>query len=58
VEQNYILGYAEVVELADALRSGRSVRKDVRVQIPPSAFFIAGQPVWNTLLFLLIFPFF
>ena len=29
--------YAEVVELADALRSGRSVRKDVRVQIPPSA---------------------
>ena len=28
---------AEVAESADALRSGRSVRKDVRVQIPPSA---------------------
>lgn len=29
--------FAEVVELADALRSGRSGRKVVRVQIPPSA---------------------
>ena len=28
---------AEVVELADALRSGRSGRKPVWVQIPPSA---------------------
>jgi hypothetical protein len=28
---------AEVVELADALCSGRSVREGVRVQIPPSA---------------------
>ena len=35
----YIFHNAEVVELADALRSGRSVRKGVRVQIPPSAFF-------------------
>jgi hypothetical protein len=31
---------AEVVELADAQRSGRCVRKDVRVQIPPPAPFI------------------
>jgi hypothetical protein len=28
---------AEVAELADALRSGRSERKLVRVQIPPPA---------------------
>jgi hypothetical protein len=27
--------FARVAELADALRSGRSVRKDVRVRIPP-----------------------
>ena len=29
--------YADVAELADALASGASVRKDVRVQVPPSA---------------------
>lgn len=29
---------AEVVELVDALRSGRSVRTDVGVRVPPSAF--------------------
>ena len=28
---------AEVVELVDTLCSGRSVRKDVGVQVPPSA---------------------
>ena len=29
--------YARVVELADSLDSGSSVRKDVRVQVPPRA---------------------
>ncbi len=29
--------FAEVVELVDALRSGRSGRKPVRVRVPPSA---------------------
>ena len=29
--------YADVAELADALASGASVRKDVGVQVPPSA---------------------
>ena len=29
--------YAGVAELADALASGASVRKDVWVQVPPSA---------------------
>ncbi len=29
---------AEVVKLVDALRSGRSVRKDMGVRVPPSAF--------------------
>ena len=29
---------AEVAELADALASGASVRKDVGVRIPPSAY--------------------
>jgi hypothetical protein len=33
----YFTTLAEVVELADALRSGRSVLKDVGVQLPPSA---------------------
>ena len=33
----YFNPLAEVVELADALRSGRSVLKDVGVQLPPSA---------------------
>jgi hypothetical protein len=32
--------HAEVAELADALRSGRSERKLVGVQIPPSAFLL------------------
>ena len=32
-----ILSSAEVVELVDALRSGRSVLRDVGVRIPPSA---------------------
>jgi hypothetical protein len=31
---------AEVVKLVDALRSGRSIRKDVGVRIPPSAVFV------------------
>ena len=31
------LVYARVVELADSLDSGSSVRKDVRVQVPPRA---------------------
>ena len=31
--------YAGVAELVDALGSGPSVRKDVRVQVPPSAPF-------------------
>ncbi len=31
--------YAEVLELADRLDSGSSVRKDVRVQVPSSAFY-------------------
>ena len=35
---------AEVVELVDTLRSGRSVRKDVRVRIPPSALLISSFP--------------
>jgi hypothetical protein len=30
--------FAEVVELVDALRSGRSGRKPVRVRVPPSAW--------------------
>jgi hypothetical protein len=34
------LFYAEVVELADALGSGPSECKLVRVQFPPSAFFL------------------
>jgi len=33
----YFTKLAEVVELADALRSGRSVRMDVGVRLPPSA---------------------
>ncbi len=32
---------AEVAELADALGSGSSGRKAVRVRVPPSAFFIS-----------------
>ena len=31
--------FAEVVELVDALRSGRSGRKPVRVRVPPSALY-------------------
>jgi hypothetical protein len=34
---DYIIRKAEVVELVDTLCSGRSVRKDMWVQIPPSA---------------------
>jgi hypothetical protein len=34
---------AEVAELADALGSGLSERKLVRVQVPPSALPVAGQ---------------
>ncbi len=37
--------YAGVVELVDALRSGRSARKGVGVQIPPPA----GLIVWKHL---------
>src|SRR3954449_2394452 len=33
----YFAPFAEVVELVDALRSGRSGRKPVRVRVPPSA---------------------
>jgi hypothetical protein len=33
------LRVAEVVELGDTLRSGRSARKGMGVQIPPSALF-------------------
>jgi hypothetical protein len=36
-ETRYITSDAEVVELVDTLCSGRSVRKDMWVQIPPSA---------------------
>ncbi len=36
---------AEVAELADALRSGRSGRKPVWVRVPPSAPFPLGFPV-------------
>ncbi len=35
---------AEVVKLVDALRSGRSVRKDVGVRVPPSALLSEGTP--------------
>ena len=35
----YITAHAEVVELVDALRSGRSGSNPVGVQIPPSAPF-------------------
>ena len=36
--QSRMLGYlAQVAELADALASGASVRKDVGVQVPPWA---------------------
>ena len=34
------LRVAEVVELGDTLRSGRSARKGMGVQIPPSAFLL------------------
>ncbi len=34
---------AEVAELADALGSGPSVRKDVGVRIPASAYFISDN---------------
>jgi hypothetical protein len=34
---DYTVSEAEVVELVDTLCSGRSVRKDMWVQIPPSA---------------------
>jgi hypothetical protein len=34
----YFAPFAEVVELVDALRSGRSGRKPVRVRVPPSAW--------------------
>jgi hypothetical protein len=37
LEADYIMSNAEVVEQADTLCSGRSVRKDMWVQIPPSA---------------------
>jgi SsrA-binding protein len=37
----YFAPFAEVVELVDALRSGRSGRKPVRVRVPPSA--LAGD---------------
>jgi hypothetical protein len=37
LETGYITSDAEVVELVDTLCSGRSVRKDMWVQIPPSA---------------------
>ena len=33
-----VLIFAEVAELADALGSGSSGRKAVRVRVPPSAF--------------------
>jgi hypothetical protein len=36
----YFFALAEVVELVDALRSGRSGRKPVRVRVPPSALFV------------------
>ncbi len=39
---------AEVVELADALRSGRSELTLVRVQIPPSAPHMSGWRNWQT----------
>ena len=35
---------AEVVKLVDALRSGRSVRKDVGVRVPPSALDCFSMP--------------
>jgi hypothetical protein len=35
---------AKVVELADSLDSGSSVRKDVRVQVPPFAPRLSGFP--------------
>src|SRR5215218_6125601 len=38
----YFAPFAEVVELVDALRSGRSGRKPVRVRVPPSA--LTGGP--------------
>ena len=34
---SYLWPLAEVVELVDALRSGRSGRKPVGVRVPPSA---------------------
>ena len=45
---------AEVAELADALRSGRSDRKVMRVQIPPSAFSPGQAARWPFLFVALI----
>ena len=45
----YFTILAEVVELADALRSGRSVLKDVGVQLPPSA---PGAPKFSERFFI------
>ncbi len=48
--------HARVAELADALASGASARKGVRVQVPPRAHFVLGGDIllirWSGLLFL------
>jgi SsrA-binding protein len=43
-EGGYLAPFAEVVELVDALRSGRSGRKPVRVRVPPSALSLTLSP--------------